>query len=111
MEDIASVCKKMIIFSQGSIVFQGTLEDFKKTHPIDAVIDLTLQYKQTLPSTVKKYTHKNHNELVLTITVPYNDLGFVTSELLSKLKLHSFTSKEPSFDDVISKFFLRANHS
>ena len=111
MEDIESICKKIIIVNQGTIVFEGTVENFKKTHPVDAIIHFTLQHPQSLPSAVKKYTHKNHSDLVVTITVPYNDLGFVTSELLSKLKLHSFTIKEPSFDAVISKFFIKTTHS
>lgn len=111
MEDIETICKHIVIVNHGHLVFEGSLEHFKQAHALEANIHLTLAYKQKLPAFFRKYQYKKHGDLVLTISVPYNELGSITTEILSKLKLHSFTIKEPSFDEVISKFFLNTTQT
>ncbi|MBI4836608.1 MAG: ATP-binding cassette domain-containing protein [Candidatus Abawacabacteria bacterium] len=111
MADIDTLCDDLMILHKGDIVFQGSVNNFKQTHPIHPVIQLTLQQPQTIPPLPVVANIEQTTELVLQITVPYNELANVVSILLKELRIVSLSIKEPTLDEIMHDFFLTQTSS
>ena len=105
MGDIESLCDDLFILHKGSLIFEGTLPQFKSTYPINPIITLTLEKPQKLPSFSQKYSQNRKSDLVVEITVPYNDLAHITTKILQETKLTALSIKEPSLDELMHQFF------
>lgn len=109
MADIDSLCHDLVILSHGSIVFNGTLDAFKKHHPAPSIIQCTLAHKQKLPSLPQALKTEWITDLVVEFAVPYNELAITTEKLLKSLQLTGLNIKEPSLDAVMHDFFVTQN--
>lgn len=109
MGDIESLCDELIILNHGKIAFEGTLQNFKAHHDVSPTVSFTMAYAQALPTFKKAYPIKQKTDLVVEITVPYNDLAEITAKLLGELKLTALHVKEPSLDEIMHQFFIHAS--
>lgn len=110
MGDIESLCDHLMILHKGKMLFEGSLNAFKTKHDVSPIIRVTLQKPQALPKFKKPYGQNYVTDLVVEITVPYNDLAEVTAKLLQDLKLTALHIKEPSLDEIMHQFFTLAAH-
>lgn len=112
MEDIETLCKRIIIIRKGEIVYDGPLKDVVEHHSPGKVLSLTLGECDKvsgfkLPDELGVI--KKNEECKMTIQVPRNALAIATSYCMEHLDVADLSIEEPDISTIIESI-MRGSH-
>ena len=106
MEDIKSLCERIIILRKGAIVYDGSLSHIVSDHTPHKIIKVridetnsNIDYRHTLPSTVGSLVAQQ--EKMLEFSVPRSAAAEAATQLLKNLPVQDLTIGEPDISTVI----------
>ena len=108
MKDLDSVCKRIIILAKGRIIFDGSIERFKKEYSQEALAEFTYSSKNA------EYEITNDNIQVMEdkehrLTVSYVTAKVTMSQLIDSVgkgyEIIDFTVKAPDIEDMVRKIY------
>lgn len=107
MEDIESLCKRVIVIHHGVILFDGALNDlvtrFSATKQVEAVLRESIS-----PSQLEKYgLVKNSNGVDVTWEIAREQISRQVGVILNELPVADLSVEETPLEDVIRNVFLQ----
>ncbi|MCC7431493.1 ATP-binding cassette domain-containing protein [bacterium] len=105
MDDIETLCKRVIILDKGILQFDGSLEGVIKKYANEKVISATLGNKVELEKFTNFGTILNSNELQVEIKVERKNSTKIASELLNNFPIVDITIKDISIEEIIKNIF------
>lgn len=113
MEDIETLCKRIIIIRKGDIVYDGPLADVVEKHSPGKIITATVNEscnidQFTIPSELGIIT--KNDECQVTMQVPRSSLTPATSYIMEKLAISDLAIEEPDISTIIESI-MRGSHA
>lgn len=107
MADVKELCKRVIIVSEGKIIYDGLLDRIVNTFAPVKLIKVDFEKEVSLGSLkelglVKKYTN-NYSE----IQIRKSEVADKTAYLLSHFEVADLTIEDPAIEDIIREIFDR----
>lgn len=110
MKDLDSVCKRIIILSKGSILFDGAIERFKQEYTKEAVAEFTYAGKcpdkKMTDGAVRVILDQEHR-----LVVGYPPSQMTTAQLVGAVseyyEINDFTIKAPDIEDMVRGIYER----
>lgn len=111
MEDIETLCKRIIIMREGKIVYDGPLADVVEKHTPGKIITATLSECSlgdgfTMPSELGKIISTDNCRI--TVQVPRPKLTMATSYVMEHLSISDLSIEEPDISTIIESI-MRGN--
>lgn len=105
MQDVAELCKRVILINHGEIVFDGSMSKLTGAHSQER--RLRLQFSEPVSSEdLAKYGEvKESSEVEALLLLSRQDVATATSRLLQALPVIDITVEEPSIEEIISELF------
>jgi len=105
MDDVLGLAKRVIVIDEGSIIFDGKLEEltahFAKEKEIRVFLKNGADYKKL--EEIGKVKKVKHPEVVL--SVPRAEVATAAARILENFQVEDLTITEESLDDIIRKVF------
>lgn len=107
MEDIAQLCKRVIIINFGKIIYDGDLSDLIKKYATHKMLAVTFNNNGVKKEEVEKYGEiSEFGQYKVAFKIPRDNVKTVASEILaSSLPVDDILIDEVDVDDVIRKIF------
>lgn len=105
MDDVSGLASRVIVINEGSIIFDGKLDEltlhFAKEKEIKVLLKDGSDYKKL--EQVGKIKKVKHPEVIL--SVPRHEVAAAASKILENFPVEDLTITEESLDDIIRKVF------
>ncbi|MEK7498113.1 MAG: ATP-binding cassette domain-containing protein [Patescibacteria group bacterium] len=105
MDDVAGLAKRVVVIDEGSIIFDGKLEElighFAKEKEIKVFFKDGADYKKL--EGIGKVKKVKHPEVI--ISVPRHEAAAAAGKILENFQVEDLTITEESLDDIIRKVF------
>lgn len=110
MKDLDSICKRIIILSKGSILFDGSMERFKQEYTKESVAEFTYAEKRSdqdiSSGSVRVILDREHR-----LVVGYSPAKMTTAQLVetvsARYEINDFTIKAPDIEDMVRGIYER----
>lgn len=103
MDDISKLADRLLLISQGQIVYDGTVNEF--TARAETNQKLTLKLASPLSEALDLGTVKlEAGQQVVELNLPASQVGAALSKLLSRATVENLHIEETGFEDVIRRF-------
>lgn len=105
LEDIRRLCKRVIIIDHGSIIYDGSYEDFMKTYADTKLIELVLS------ETVQEAKFQDYGEIVsiqdgrIKISVQRDKLVETVNRMLRDFSVEDLSIHEKSMEKIVREIF------
>ncbi len=112
MEDIETLCKRIIIIRKGDIVYDGSLAEIVENHSPGKTITATVSENRhinsfSLPPELGKVIQSSDYQV--TMQVPRKSLTAATSHLIEQLNISDLAIEEPDISTIIESI-MRGPH-
>ncbi len=112
MEDIETLCKRIIIIRKGDIVYDGPLADVVENHSPGKIITATVDEcsrisEFALPSELGSITKSD--EFRVTMQIPRAQLATATSYVMEQLTISDLSIEEPDISTIIESIMRGTN--
>jgi ABC-2 type transport system ATP-binding protein len=110
MDDLVNLARRVIVINQGSILFDGALEDLVTKYAKEKIIKATLSKEDGIADIEKigKVIKLVFPQVIL--SVPRSACAIAASELLQNFPVDDLTIEEIPIEDVIRKAFKSGLH-
>jgi len=105
MEDIADLCKRVIVVDKGGIVFDGEIGDLKVGFVKNKLIKVTFSKEFDFKKLDEIGVVKQIDFPKVVLTVPHQAAAIAASELLQKFPVADLTIEEEHLETVIRRVF------
>lgn len=106
MQDVAELCKRIIVIDHGSLVFDGSLAHLSRTY--SAVKLLNLVFREPINTDLTVYGKViSSSELQASIEVPREQTTQVAARMLQELPVDDIAIEEVDVEEVIRELFTR----
>lgn len=105
MDDLTDLARRVIIISEGSILFDGALEDLVTKYAKEKIIKATLSKEEGIESLEKIGKIKKLVFPEVVISVPRSTVAVAAAELLQNFPVADLTIEEVPIEDVIRKVY------
>ncbi|MCC7231255.1 MAG: ATP-binding cassette domain-containing protein [Fimbriimonadaceae bacterium] len=107
MQDVQELCERVVVIDQGSLIFDGSLDNLSSTFSDFKRIRLT--FRESLPlDRVEGYGRiVEHSDSATVIEIPRQETAAVATRLLQELPVEDVAIEEVEFDEVIRALFSR----
>lgn len=106
MEDIRSLCRRIVILRRGSVVYDGSLDHIVSDHAPHKTLVVRLEpessperVKAALPASIGTITHAE--ELTLRVRVPRAGTAVAANHLFSRCRVADIAIEEPDISTII----------
>lgn len=104
MKDLDSVCKRIIILAKGKIIFDGSIERFKKEYAQEAVAEFTYSSKNIehaiTNENIRVVEDKDHRLVVSYVTAKIR-MNQLIDSVGKAYEIIDFTIKAPDIEDMV----------
>ncbi len=107
MGDVKELCKRVIIISEGKIIYDGLLKNIVDKFAPYKLIKIDFSKEVSLERLNKFGSVKEHLGLHFQIQVDKNKIAGVASKLLSDFDVADLTIEDPPVEDIIRQIFNR----
>lgn len=105
MEDIAALCKRVIIINYGQIIYDGPMKDLIEKYAPYKVLKITFN-KKVKKSGLEKFGKViSSNSDIFELEVPRNETTRVAAEILNKFPVDDILIDEPEAREIIRMIF------
>lgn len=110
MEDVAELCKRIIIINHGQKIYDGSLEDLMKKYASEKYLKIVFNDKINKTDLYKygEVIQFDPNGLKATISTPRAEHTKVASGILQNLPVDDLDIAEVDLEDIVSKIFQEA---
>lgn len=105
MDDLTNLARRVIIINEGSILFDGALEDLVAKYAKEKIIKATLTKEDGIEGIEKIGKIKKLVFPEVVISVPRSAVAVAAAELLQNFPVDDLTIEEIPIEDVIRKAF------
>lgn len=104
MDDIAKLADRLLLVSQGALVYDGTVKEFTSKSTINQ--KLICKFESPLPSDLSLIADRTlkAGATLFTEEVPADKMGEILSKILAVVKIEKLNIEETDFEDVIREF-------
>ncbi len=103
MNDIETLCNRVIIINKGQIIFEGTIKELITISSEEKIINIEIKDKSIDLSEYGKI--KNELKGKVEIIVAKKDVVSIVGKLLKKINISDIDIKDPPIEDIIEKIF------
>ncbi len=116
MDDIEKLCERIAIMREGTIVYDGQLENVREQYAKEKIIVVNLRQDEwSMPQVtahVKNLGQIIHfEEGILKIKTAKDEIAKKSSYLLENLPISDLTIENPEIADMIESIMLKGNHA
>jgi ABC-2 type transport system ATP-binding protein len=103
MQDVAELCRRVLLIDKGRMVYDGLIEDLAKAHASEKRLRLTFtdQIDETDVTPFGSVVSFSGSDVVL--TMPKADSAQKIGQILQSLPVLDITVEEPSVEEIISE--------
>lgn len=105
MKDIEDLCEKTIIISEGSVVYDGYLQDIQSKFHMNKFMNMTFKSCVTHEELSRYGVVVEHDEFKAKLKLEMDSYAEKVAAILNKLPIQDFTIEEPSIEQGIMKLF------
>ena len=105
MDDLTDLARRVIIINEGSILFDGALENLVTKYAKEKIIKATLSKEDGIADLEKIGKIKKLAFPEVVISVPRSSVAVAAAELLQNFPIADLTIEEVPIEDVIRKVF------
>jgi ABC-2 type transport system ATP-binding protein len=105
MNDLVDLSRRVIVIDDGSIIFDGSLEDITNRFATEKVIKATLSAEIDIKSLEEMGTVQKYSFPQIFISVPRSAVAFAAAELLQNYPVVDLNIEELAIEEVIRKVF------
>lgn len=104
MDDIAKLADRLLLVSQGELVYDGTVKDFTSTSKVSQKV--ICKFATPLKEDLLLFENKviKSGELFFAEEIPTERVGEILSKVLSVAKIEILKIEETDFEDVIREY-------
>jgi ABC-2 type transport system ATP-binding protein len=104
MDDIAKLADRLLVVSQGALVYDGTVKEFTAKSKVSqkVICKFAVPLKENIILTSEKTVKKG--ELFFAEEIPADRVGEVLANVLSVTKIENLKIEETDFEDVIREY-------
>lgn len=105
MDDVSGLCKRVIVIDDGSIIFDGKLEELTTHFAKEKIIKIYLSEGADIKKLENIGQVKSVKLPEVTVLVPRARVASAAAEILQNFPVVDLTIEEESLDDIIRKVF------
>ncbi len=105
MEDIEQLCERVLVLEQGTIAFDGSLEQLIHSYVQEKIIRITFRTTVERSELVRYGIVEEWQPLQAVLRVPRSDVASITSQLLLEFPVIDLTVEEVPIESIIRKIF------
>ena len=111
MKDITSLCKRVICVQNGSISYDGKLDELlKKLSPVKEILIVCRSKEDAIKLENSGFSVKNKTHNEITITVKNNSITSSLKTILNNFDIEDLYINEPPVDETIGKILIKKDH-
>ena len=111
MKDITSLCKRVICVHNGSISYDGKLDQLlKKLSPVKEILIVCRSEKDAIKFENSGFSVKNRTKNEITIKVGNNSIITSLKMILNNFDVEDLYINEPPVDEIIGKILVKKDH-
>jgi ABC-2 type transport system ATP-binding protein len=112
MQDITSLCKRVVCVHNGSISYDGKLDILlKKLSPVKEILIICRSEKDAIKLEKSGFTVKNKRKNEITIKVENNSITSSLKTILNNFDIEDLYINEPPIDEIIGKILIKKDYS
>ena len=109
--DIEQVCKRVIVINQGTLVFDGDVDELKKRYLRHKVIDLKLsEAAEPIAGPGLFLHHAEPYRIRYEVDTDVLAIERITGQLVSLYRVSDLTVEEPPLEEVIAAIYATTGH-
>lgn len=105
MNDLADLARRVIVINEGSLIYDGTLENLTKKYAKEKIIKLRLNNESDIKKVENIGKVKKINFPEVIVSVAREAVPMAASEILQDIDVADLTIEEVNIEDVIRKVF------
>jgi ABC-2 type transport system ATP-binding protein len=105
MADIAALCPRVLVISQGKLRYDGSLQDLVRQHATDRRVVVSPVREPTPEELAAADRFTRNDEGKLVALVPVSDIKVTVDQALRCLPIQDLAVEEPPLEEVISRLF------
>jgi len=111
MKDITSLCKRVICVHEGSISYDGKLDQLlKKLSPVKEILIVCRSEKDAIQLKNSGFTVKNKTKNEITIKVENSSITSSLKTILNNFDIEDLYINEPPIDEIIGKILIKKEY-
>ena len=108
MKDITSLCKRVICVHEGSISYDGKLDQLlKKLSPVKEILIVCRSEEESIKLEKSGFTVKNKRNNEITLKVANNSITTSLKAILNNFDIEDLFINEPPIDEIIGKILIK----
>ena len=105
MEDVEALCKRVIIISGGTIIYDGDLEKLREKYVDHKILKITFRKPVTLYQLENFGKIKEYDKLRVVLEVPNEKVKSAASEILTALPVDDILIDEVPIEEIVRKIY------
>ncbi|MDC3041113.1 ABC transporter ATP-binding protein [Prochlorococcus sp. AH-736-B08] len=111
MKDITSLCKRVICVHNGSISYDGKLDQLlKELSPVKEILIVCRSEEDAIKLEKSEFLIKNKTKNEITIKVENNSITSSLKTILNNFDIEDLYINEPPVDEIIGKILIKKDH-
>ena len=111
MKDITSLCKRVICVHNGSISYDGKLDQLlKKLSPVKEILIVCRSEEDAVKLINSSFTVKNKTKNEITIKVENKSITSSLRTILNNFDIEDLYINEPPVDEIIGKILIKKDY-
>ena len=111
MKDITSLCKRVICVHNGSISYDGKLDQLlKELSPVKEILIVCRSEEDAIKLEKSNFLVKNKTKNEITIKVENNSITSSLKTILNNFDIEDLYINEPPVDEIIGKILINKDH-
>ena len=112
MQDITSLCKRVVCVHNGSISYDGKLDILlKKLSPVKEILIICRSKEDAIKLEKSGFTVKNKRKNEITIKVENKSITSSLKTILNNFDIEDLYINEPPIDEIIGKILIKKDYS
>ena len=112
MQDITSLCKRVVCVHNGSISYDGKLDLLlKKLSPVKEILIICRSEEDAIKLEKSGFTVKNKRKNEITIKVENKSITSSLKTILNNFDIEDLYINEPPIDEIIGKILIKKDYS
>ena len=112
MQDITSLCKRVVCVHNGSISYDGKLDILlKKLSPVKEILIICRSEEDAIKLEKSGFTVKNKRKNEITIKVENKSITSSLKTILNNFDIEDLYINEPPIDEIIGKILIKKDYS
>ena len=109
MEDVKHIAKRVMVIHEGSLVFDGKLDQLIKKYSTDRAISIQTskqeKYQKALAMLQQAGTITFEHAPKISATVPTKDSAKIAAKLITEVMISDIEISEPSLEEIVRRYF------